>query len=990
MKNMLPRLLLIGDYSDEKQKELLETLYKKFNKKYEVFFSGYHINEISENYLEHSCKLNSNQYTYLVDMSENVIITDEHINYYLTKTNQQIIRFANKIDSIKKILFSNQLYIVTDALSFYDTIINILGDEHVFYSKENLFENMELVDWIDNVLGQDRSRMIDAIFFSPEKKGAEQRVDYQLNLFIDALGKYSKYNFGWISFGNDNYRYSNKITRLFNEDNIARVKKVLEYFEGIIIVENEEIKDAFFQWVNSNAINTRYSNVLTLNETKLFPFFSNNSDSIEYLLRDKSTKDDLMKYRKMLVDVYQRIGADKQLISVIMCRYNTPMDLLCRAIDSVLKSKHSNVELILVDDGSNDNIQEFLYEKYPDNRLKYYFKENEGLGLSRNYGITKSNGEVVFFLDTDDTITDDGLYLMLAHMLYFNLDLVCGKRVICDENGKVINESLADIIGDTYRIYGIEKMGEGINDVMVNNKLIRKKFIEDNQIWFKKGVYEDVEFTSRLYNYCSCFHTVNIRIHNWYQYETMDTLSSHISYNNFKERLIKTEDAWGNILENQRRTRLRSILNHEFYRYFANYSFFSEDEKEKFWNDIRSFIISKIDYCGSIIFGLFAKTVVTAAKENNFNLFEMAIELYVTQNKHPEKPHENFVAFTHYHVLVSIIYALESKKPTRLYLGKGYSDFEKDYVTKLKNTNIFEDIIEFSLSNGVELLYQDLNRRPEDADIIIPTRLNLPYRNIFSSCDLSNDNVYIFSDTHPYWYYIETHFANIIKLEDAYNSFDRELKPFEIWGKWGCIKPYIGSIYPEVNFKSNKINKIIISNPIEDLPDNISEKIEIRDTKKMAEQNKEKLTRCLTNMYDVDISMLNENSVMILTQPLALYEYCTKNEQRELYNRMAKHYPLKDIVIKPHPADKMQYTKYTVMNKNIPIEVLNFMDIRIKKAITFGSSAIETIEFAREKESFFPLHGFCREDVILAIKKQTKPTIYQKSKKLAKRLLRKC
>lgn len=90
---------------------------------------------------------------------------------------------------------------------------------------------------------------------------------------------------------------------------------------------------------------------------------------------------------------------DKPLISVIIPSYNRPA-LLVRAIESIIDQNYPNVEIIVVDDASDEDIRSALVG-YPQVRL-ITNSENRGPCYSRNKGLKKSSGYYVNFLDDDD------------------------------------------------------------------------------------------------------------------------------------------------------------------------------------------------------------------------------------------------------------------------------------------------------------------------------------------------------------------------------------------------------------------------------------------------------------------------------------------------------------------------------------------------------------------------------------------------------------
>ena len=88
------------------------------------------------------------------------------------------------------------------------------------------------------------------------------------------------------------------------------------------------------------------------------------------------------------------------LFSVIIPTYNRA-GIIGRAIESVLAQTYQNWELIVVDDGSTDNTKEIVMS-YNDERIKYFWKENEERSIARNFGIEKASGDYISFLDDDD------------------------------------------------------------------------------------------------------------------------------------------------------------------------------------------------------------------------------------------------------------------------------------------------------------------------------------------------------------------------------------------------------------------------------------------------------------------------------------------------------------------------------------------------------------------------------------------------------------
>ncbi|MEZ5308597.1 MAG: glycosyltransferase [Pyrinomonadaceae bacterium] len=101
-------------------------------------------------------------------------------------------------------------------------------------------------------------------------------------------------------------------------------------------------------------------------------------------------------------------------VSVIIPSYNAS-HFVVAAVESVLAQTHSNIEVIVVDDGSTDSTSGVL-EAYLD-RIRYFRKENGGVSLARNFGAEAATGEYLAFLDADDVWLPEKIELQLKAIL---------------------------------------------------------------------------------------------------------------------------------------------------------------------------------------------------------------------------------------------------------------------------------------------------------------------------------------------------------------------------------------------------------------------------------------------------------------------------------------------------------------------------------------------------------------------------------------------
>lgn len=191
------------------------------------------------------------------------------------------------------------------------------------------------------------------------------------------------------------------------------------------------------------------------------------------------------------------------LISIIVPIYNTSK-YLNRCIDSLIHQSLSDIEIILIDDGSTDNSLKICeeYEKRFDN-IRIYSQNNSGQSVARNYGIRVAKGKYIGFVDSDDYV-DSGMYESLLKVaLSNNCDLcICGNEKYynysdihtCNKNAEYETEI------DNQKIlknYLLQKISSYPCD-----KIFKRELLLNNNIKFPEGYYfEDINFVLKSLYY---------------------------------------------------------------------------------------------------------------------------------------------------------------------------------------------------------------------------------------------------------------------------------------------------------------------------------------------------------------------------------------------------------------------------------------------------------------------------------------------------------
>lgn len=130
--------------------------------------------------------------------------------------------------------------------------------------------------------------------------------------------------------------------------------------------------------------------------------------------------------------------------SIVICTYNS-FDFIEKCLDSLLDQSSNDFEVIIVDDGSLSDFQEFLKKlilkpKYSSLVLNLYFQDHKGISFVRNFGVEKSLGRYIYVLDSDDMMVKgilSGLKDFIVQKEY--PDLIFGDILIINSKDKIIS-----------------------------------------------------------------------------------------------------------------------------------------------------------------------------------------------------------------------------------------------------------------------------------------------------------------------------------------------------------------------------------------------------------------------------------------------------------------------------------------------------------------------------------------------------------------------
>ncbi len=183
-------------------------------------------------------------------------------------------------------------------------------------------------------------------------------------------------------------------------------------------------------------------------------------------------------------------------VSVIVPVYNVEK-YLKKCLDSLAKQTLSEMEVIIVNDGSPDNSDKIIAEytkKY--HHFSSYKKKNGGLSSARNYGLKYAKGHYVAFLDSDDYVTYDMYEKMYEKAISNDFDMV-----VCDVNYVFPDKSWVASSNIKEDTTNIKKVMNNIYPAAWN-KIFKRDLLIDNNLSFKESVwFEDIEFIYRVLPY---------------------------------------------------------------------------------------------------------------------------------------------------------------------------------------------------------------------------------------------------------------------------------------------------------------------------------------------------------------------------------------------------------------------------------------------------------------------------------------------------------
>lgn len=210
-----------------------------------------------------------------------------------------------------------------------------------------------------------------------------------------------------------------------------------------------------------------------------------------------------------------------------------------KCLNSLVKQSLKEIEIIVVNDGTKDNSQKIIdkyVKKYPD-KIKSYIKENGGQGSARNYGLKKTTGEYIGYVDSDDFVEKDMYKKLYNKAKENNYDIVvCGNyNVSEDYQNKNIDAFINNYNTDLENIF--------FGKMAVWNKIYKRDILIKNKLEFKEKVwYEDLAFTLKAIMNSNTFAFIDEPLYDYLIREGSTMNNSNV------QRNLEILDAFNDIL----------------------------------------------------------------------------------------------------------------------------------------------------------------------------------------------------------------------------------------------------------------------------------------------------------------------------------------------------------------------------------------------------------------------------------------------------------
>ena len=221
----------------------------------------------------------------------------------------------------------------------------------------------------------------------------------------------------------------------------------------------------------------------------------------------------------------------KPMVSVVMSEYGSDPRLFIKSVKSILTQTYSNLEVVLIDDNTNDDIKKIM-KSFHDSRIKVFLnKENRGLAYSLNKALTKCSGTYIARADTDDISLPHRIERQVSFLENNKqIDLIGAQALYYDNKGEW-GESAAPI--------GLIKRSHLIK----GNPIIHPTIVARKEVFDEYGPYPEYE---RCEDYALWIHFFQkgCKLYNLNE----PVIIYHLSKNYYYKRILRERNGFFRLL----------------------------------------------------------------------------------------------------------------------------------------------------------------------------------------------------------------------------------------------------------------------------------------------------------------------------------------------------------------------------------------------------------------------------------------------------------
>ena len=261
-------------------------------------------------------------------------------------------------------------------------------------------------------------------------------------------------------------------------------------------------------------------------------------------------------------------------VSIIIPVYNAENTIL-RSLCSVQEQTYKNIEIIIIDDGSEDHTYELCLKiAESDNRIILTKQSNQGVSCARNKGISLSSGDYIVFVDSDDLLPTNGIELLVAGISNNNNFLICGSFAMLKKFGR---KKLFLLKNKTFSEKKYQDNIYYITSIIPYapwGKLFLTRIIKEKNILFPKGIPygEDGIFLLNYLRYIDKIIFIDEIVYNYY---LVNSYSLSNTYHKDMNKFLK-------FLSDEREKTCETICNNNYEK---------EIQLEYFKRSVRYYII---------------------------------------------------------------------------------------------------------------------------------------------------------------------------------------------------------------------------------------------------------------------------------------------------------------------------------------------------------------------------------------------------------------